>query len=1372
MTVSPSSPTNPLAQLLRNRMAHGLDASVDTLAAPLAWLLAVRWAEAEDAEREAMAAFNGEDYTPILPREFSWEALSEGGISESDLVASLWPRVRKALNLPEGRNHWMRTPQGVDGKLLGEMAAWVRALPFDTPADRRAAGDAFSDLIQRIAGGSRFAGEFTSPPALTRLAVALGDPKPGERVYDPCCGTGSWLAASAAAMWEQGRRLSPAEWGRAVQQPVFGVDINPASQLISFIRLMLAGFKPALELGDALERTAAGRHHQQGFDLVLANPPWGKDVGRSDVYDFPVRARTIEGYFVQHVARSLRPGGRGVVAVPSGFLFRAGADEEIRKWLVDEFRIDAVVNLPPGALRPYTNVPVSLLVLRRAPLGEKVTLVNLRSLPDSASGARALAAAIVAAEPKLPGHEIHHVDMARIRLDAYRLTPPAAEDGATAMLRQLGERVPLRRLGEVTEVRGGYRPKRDEVLPEGVAHSGGGYGVALSNGDGYGFGDGYGSGAGDGSGRGDGSGYGYGGGDGSGSGDGSGLGDGSGNGGEGGPLARPFVRVSDLLGARVQLGSRYLVPGAGESGLVAPGDVLLSVGGTIGKTAPADQRHWPEDTPQRLRAAAVVVSGDIARIRAKESIDRGFLLAILQSASIQAGLRALAHGAAVKHISVRELERVEIPVPPLAVQARVVRQLQARGGDAIEALAALQVDTDEDPLTRLLQEHPGIQRLTAGRVDEPAEDALVADVFRALHAVSGSSFGKVAGAPEDAQRWINVVQLIGPIAFSSGDAPSGFVHGKAFSALGMMLQTALVQMGEVESPAGRLCARLTDALLAWLPRAAGRAALRYELVAEQVGESSDGDGNGTAQLQVKLTGTSGLRTVLINATPGHDDAIDIGDLDPGDSYTLTLALTEDQATGRVDNEGVSFEVELFWTGVRWDGTEAEGTIAADVYFMLAPADEPEVEEEVDIGTSPYKPGAVISDPALFKGRADVLAAVKRHLCGGAKVLLLEGNRRAGKSSILSRLRAPEMGLRSQWLPVECSFQGTSGATKTAGVGTAELFRLLIEEIGMACWKDGSPVPLPNMPENLPPRKFVDAFVDASFEIVVSRDPYTALRSYVDRVIEAIAPRHLLLMLDEFDKVQDGIDSGVTSPQVPENIRHLLQTREGVDAILTGSRRLKRLREEYWSALFGFGYRIPVVALDDEAARELVTAPVAGRVRYDSAVVDAIVKESARQPYIIQYICAKVFDVLAETRRAHANRSVLDEALRRTVEDYEHLAALWGYAGRRDPGDRNGPVGERRRYLLCLVDRLSGGSDRLGVELLRSRLDQEGIAVSPKALLADLDSLVELELLDTNDRGSGPEYRIAIPLFARWMRRHKDFPHQLQLALEESLGGAA
>ncbi|MDP2316693.1 MAG: N-6 DNA methylase [Pseudomonadota bacterium] len=1309
-----------------------MDSSVDAIAAPLAWLLALRWAEAEDGEQETMAAFNNEEHTPILPRDFDWHAVVEGGVGDSELATSLWPRVRRALGLPEGRAYWMQTPAGFDGRLVAEMAAWVRSLPFDTAADRRAAGDAFSDLILRVAGGSRFASEFTSPASLARMAVALADPKPGERVYDPCCGTGSWLVGAAGAMWEQGLRMSPGEWAQASERPVFGVEMNPASHLVSFVRLMLAGFKPALELGDALERSAAGRHHQQGFDVVLANPPWGIDVARSDLYDFPVRARTIEGYFLQHAAQSLRPGGRAVVALPSAFLSRAGADEEIRKWLVDGFRLDAVVNFPTGSFKGFTNVAVSLVAFRRAPAVAELRILDLHALPDSVAGCRFIAEALRSPDPSVEAHELRRVDLARLRQDAYRFVVPAEDQATSASLRDLGEQAPLRALGEVADIRRGYRPRRGEVYEGGPG--GLGNGAALAGSDGA---------------R-------------------SGGGDGQPTRPPGGREV-PFVRVTDLLGARFQLGRRFLVSGVGAAGAVAPEDILLSISGTIGKTAPGDRTHWMDRPANERVEAAPVVSGDIALIRPKEGVDRWYLLATLQSAPVQAALRAQAVGGTIRHLSRGDLARIKVPVPELAVQARVVRHLQARGGDAVDVLALLLQGDDEDALTRLLHEHPGIQRIVAGGLDEATEDALVMDVLRSLHGLSGSPGSGVDGAPADAQRWLTLMQMVAPVVFPERGAPSGIIPHEVYNTAELVFRTAVQQMGEPASPAARQAARLASSLIAWVPRAKSRAAAHYVLTAEYRGESSDGLGNGTADVRVSLTGSAGLRRVLVSAIPGSGNAIDLGDIGPGESRTIKVELAEEQAVGRSE-ESVSFDVELFWTGLRWDGAEAEGSIPVDVYFSLAP--ELEEDLDVDIGTSPYKPGAVIDNPALFKGRKDVLDAILRHVQGGVKVILLEGNRRAGKTSILRRLKSPELGLTKDWLIVECSFQGSSGDATTAGISTAEIFRLMIEEIGMACSKAGLRVPLPNMPDDLEPRRFRAKFLDASFELVASRDPYTALRSYVDDVVEAIAPRHLLLMLDEFDKVQDGIDSHVTSPQVPENIRHLLQTREGVAAILTGSRRLKRLREEYWSALFGFGYRVPVVALDPAAARDLVTSPVGDRVRYDPAVVDAIVEESARQPYIIQYVCAKVFDVLAERQRDRATPAVLDEALRRTVEDYEHLTALWGYAGRRDAGSVLPPVGERRRYVLCLIDRLAGGSDRLSAELVRSRLDAEGLVVSSKALHGDLDALVELELLETANRGSGPEYRIAIPLFGRWMRRHQDYAHQLQLALEECRAGGA
>ena len=101
-------------------------------------------------------------------------------------------------------------------------------------------------------------------------------------------------------------------------------------------------------------------------------------------------------------------------------------------------------------------------------------------------------------------------------------------------------------------------------------------------------------------------------------------------------------------------------------------------------------------------------------------------------------------------------------------------------------------------------------------------------------------------------------------------------------------------------------------------------------------------------------------------------------------------------------------------------------------------------------------------------------------------------------------------------------------------------------------------------------------------------PFQDFREYLEMILETLAEQGLglLLMLDEFDKLQEGIDKGVTSPQVPENIRFLVQSYPKFSAILTGSRRLKRMREEYWSALFGLGTRLGVSALPLDAASNL------------------------------------------------------------------------------------------------------------------------------------------------------------------------------------------
>src|SRR4030095_13065905 len=93
------------------------------------------------------------------------------------------------------------------------------------------------------------------------------------------------------------------------------------------------------------------------------------------------------------------------------------------------------------------------------------------------------------------------------------------------------------------------------------------------------------------------------------------------------------------------------------------------------------------------------------------------------------------------------------------------------------------------------------------------------------------------------------------------------------------------------------------------------------------------------------------------------------------------------------------------------------------------------------------------------------------------------------------------------------------------------------------------------------------------------NPFELLDIQVHSALEAIRPKRLLLMLDEFDKIQEGIENQITSPQVPENIRYLFHTYPALSGIISGSRRLKHLRDQYWHALFGIGNRITVGVLD-------------------------------------------------------------------------------------------------------------------------------------------------------------------------------------------------
>lgn len=239
---------------------------------------------------------------------------------------------------------------------------------FRGGASAEAAGFACETLISEAAvvAGKRGA-EFFTPPEVSRLIAAILRPEAGESVGDPCCGSGTLLlTCSAFARAQSG--------GDGCQ--LFGQEKNGSTWALAKINMFLHGERAAqLAWGDTLKdpRLVAGGQLQK-FDVVVSSPPfnvkdWGQEAAAVDPFGryrrgVPPRA-SADYAFISHMVETLKPvRGRMAVVVSHGVLFRTGAELQIRRQLLEEGLVDAVIALP-AKLLPNTSLPIALLVLRK-----------------------------------------------------------------------------------------------------------------------------------------------------------------------------------------------------------------------------------------------------------------------------------------------------------------------------------------------------------------------------------------------------------------------------------------------------------------------------------------------------------------------------------------------------------------------------------------------------------------------------------------------------------------------------------------------------------------------------------------------------------------------------------------------------------------------------------------------------------------------------------------------------------------------------------------------------------------------------------------------------------------------------------------------
>ena len=235
-------------------------------------------------------------------------------------------------------------------------------------------GDAYEYLIKKFADLSKKnAGEFYTPRAVVKLMVQMLQPKSGESVYDPACGTGGMLIEAVRNMDDPKQ-----SYGK-----IYGQEKNLSTSAIARINLALHGVKEVrIRREDTLRKPLFIHNGQlQQFDCVLANPPFGLDHWGADIFESDQYGRNMWGSptdsnadyaWIQHMVKSMRPGtGRCAVVMPQGVLFHGGREGAIRQKMIESDIVECVVALV-GNLFYGAGVSACILYLNNCkPLNHK-----------------------------------------------------------------------------------------------------------------------------------------------------------------------------------------------------------------------------------------------------------------------------------------------------------------------------------------------------------------------------------------------------------------------------------------------------------------------------------------------------------------------------------------------------------------------------------------------------------------------------------------------------------------------------------------------------------------------------------------------------------------------------------------------------------------------------------------------------------------------------------------------------------------------------------------------------------------------------------------------------------------------------------------
>jgi len=397
------------------RKDKGLNGDVDRLPL-LTWVMFLKFLDDLESVHEQEAELDAKAYQPIVETPYRWRdwAAREDGVTGEELLAfinqdeTIRPDGQRGKGLfaylrglaGEGEKGSQREVVAnvfkgvqnrmVSGFLLRDIINKINGIHFNSSEEVHTLSHLYESMLREMRDAAGDSGEFYTPRPVVRFMVQVSDPKLGETLLDPACGTGGFLVEAYDHLLQQ--VVTPDDRRILQRETLSGQEAKPLPYMLVQMNLLLHGLEaPQIAYGNTLERRISEIGHSERVDVILTNPPFGGEEEAGIKANFPANMQTSETalLFLQLIMRKLRVagfgaghggrtgidpvnsgtssvrGGRAAVVVPNGILFGDGVCATIKEELLKEFNLHTIVRLPQGVFAPYTDIPANLLFFER-----------------------------------------------------------------------------------------------------------------------------------------------------------------------------------------------------------------------------------------------------------------------------------------------------------------------------------------------------------------------------------------------------------------------------------------------------------------------------------------------------------------------------------------------------------------------------------------------------------------------------------------------------------------------------------------------------------------------------------------------------------------------------------------------------------------------------------------------------------------------------------------------------------------------------------------------------------------------------------------------------------------------------------------------